>query len=76
MRYLLNVLETYRLDTVPEALAMREEMSNDENYDLVSFQCTAKYNRKTEEEYQVVKVKKIVNSEKEPDSGVKVHYDY
>ena len=76
MKYLLNVVETYRVDTVDEALAMREEMANASEYELQSFQYTTKFDKKSEEEYQVVKAKKIINSEKEPASGVKVRYEY
>ena len=51
MKYLLNVVETYRVDTVDEALEMREEMAQSHMYELQSFQYTTKFNKKTEEEY-------------------------
>lgn len=76
MKYLLNVVETYRVDTVDEALAMRDEMAAASEYELQSFQYTTKFNKKTEEEYQVVKAKKVINSEKEPNCGVRVTYEY
>ena len=76
MKYLLNVVETYRVDTIEEALAMRDEMAAASEYELQSFQYTTKFNKKTEEEYQVVKAKKIINSEKEPTCGVRVNYEY
>ena len=76
MKYLLNVVETYRVDTVDEALAMRDEMAAASEYELQSFQYTTKFNKKTEEEYQVVKAKKIINSEKVPTCGVRVNYEY
>lgn len=76
MKYLLNVVETYRVDTVDEALAMRDEMAAATEYELQSFQYTTKFNKKTEEEYQVVKAKKVINSEKEPNCGVRVTYEY
>lgn len=76
MKYLLNVVETYRVDTVEEALTMRDEMAAANEYELQSFQYTTKFNKKTEEEYQVVKAKKVINSEKEPNSGVMVRYEY
>ena len=76
MKYLLDVVETYRVDTVDEALAMRDEMAAASEYELQSFQYTTKFNKKTEEEYQVVKAKKIINSEKEPTCGVRVNYEY
>lgn len=76
MKYLLNVVETYRVDTVDEALTMRDEMAAATEYELQSFQYTTKFNKKTEEEYQVVKAKKVINSEKEPNCGVMVKYEY
>ena len=76
MKYLLNVVETYRVDAVDEALAMRDEMAAANEYELQSFQYTTKFNKKTEEEYQVVKAKKVINSEKEPNCGVMVRYEY
>lgn len=75
-RYLLNVVETYRVPTVNEALEMRDEMNAANEYELQSFQYTTKFNKKTEEEYQIVKIKKIVNPEKDPISGVQVKYEY
>ena len=75
-RYLLNVVETYKVDTVNEALEMRDAMNSAPEYELQSFQYTTKFNKKTEEEYQVVKVKKIINTEKDPVSGVQVKYEY
>ena len=55
---------------------MRDEFNGAPEYDLQSFKYTTKFNKKTEEEYQVVSVKKIINSEKDPVSGVQVHYEY
>ena len=76
MKSLLNVVETWRVDTVEEALAMRDEMNEAMEYDLQSFQYTTKVDKKAEEEYQVVQVKKIVNPEKEPTSQVRIKYEY
>jgi len=75
-RYLLNVTEKYRVDTVEEALAMRDDAQNDTTYELQSFQYVTKVNKKSGEEYQVVTLKKVINTEKEPVSGVKVNYEY
>lgn len=76
MKSLLNVVETWRVDTVEEALAMRDEMNEAMEYELQSFSYTTKMDKKTEEEYQIVKVKKIVNPEKEPTSQVRIKYEY
>lgn len=75
-RYLLDVTERYKVGTVNEALQMRDEMNSAAEYELQSFQYTTKYNKKTEEEYQIVKVKKVINTEKDPVSGVQVRYEY
>ena len=75
-RWLLNVTENYRVDTVNEALEMRDEFNDKPEYDLQSFKYTTKYNKKTDEEYQVVSVKKVINTEKDPVSGVQVKYEY
>lgn len=76
MKYLLNVVETYRVPTVKEALEMRDEMNSANEYELQSFQYTTKFDKKTEEEYQIVKVKKIINNEKDCISNVQVEYHY
>ena len=50
MKYLLNTVETWRVDDEVEALAMRDEMAQSGQYELQSFQYTVKFNKKTEEE--------------------------
>ena len=75
-RYLLDVTERYKVGTVNEALELRDEFNGAPEYDLQSFKYTTKFNKKTEEEYQIVSVKKIVNTEKDPVSGVQVKYEY
>ena len=37
MKYLLNVVETYRVDSVNEALEMRDEANDQSEYELESF---------------------------------------
>lgn len=76
MKYLLKVVETYRVDTVDEALEMRDEASASPAYELESFKYTTKFNKKTEEEYQVVQMMKKINVEKEPVANVQVTYEY
>lgn len=72
--FLLNVTETYRVDTVDEALAMQDEFDAAKDYDLVSFSYTTKVNKKTDEEYQVVKAKKVFQTEKECTVPINVEY--
>lgn len=76
MGYLLNVVETHRVGSVEEALQLRDEMAASNMYDLQSFQYVEKFDKKTEEEYVVVKAKKIINQEKTPVSGVSITYGY
>lgn len=76
MKYLLNVTEQWRVDTVEEALAMRDEFANAPEYELNSFAYDTKFDKKTEEEYQIVKVKKTINTVKNPTSNVKVGYGF
>lgn len=75
MKFLLKVTETYRVDTVDEALAMRDEANDNGSYELQSFSYTTKMDKKAEEEYQIVKLVKLINSEKEPSSTVRVNYE-
>ncbi len=75
MKFLLKVTETYRVDTVDEALAMRDEANDNGHYELQSFSYTTKVDKKAEEEYQIVKLVKLINSEKEPSSTVRVNYE-
>ena len=75
MTYLINAVNTYRVPTVEDALELREELSNLKYCELESFSYTTKYNKKTEEEYQVVKAKLVFNDVKEPDSTIVAIYD-
>lgn len=75
MTYLINAVNTYRVPTVEDALELREELSNLKYCELESFSYTTKYNKKTEEEYQVVKAKLIFNDVKEPDSTITATYN-
>ena len=73
--YLLSVVETWRVPTVEDALKMRERMQEDSAYDLQSFTYTVKYDKKNDEEYCVVKAKKVINAEKDPGVDVEVKYE-
>lgn len=72
----LNVTECMRADTLEEVLELREKMNNAMEYDLQSFQYTVKFDKSTEEEYYVVKAKKIINKEKDPERVVNINYEY
>ena len=50
--YLLNVTEKYRVDTIEEALKMRDEAQSSMDYELQSFGYVTKVDKKFDEEYQ------------------------
>lgn len=74
MKYLINAVDTYRVETIDEVEALHEELLNDKHFELVAFAYQTKYNKKTEEEYQVVKAKKVFTDEKDPDRQLDVLY--
>ena len=77
MKYLIKTTNVYRVPTVNDALALREELQNLSNCELNSFSYTTKYiKQKGEiiEEYQLVKAVLIFNDEKEPESSVDIVY--
>lgn len=74
MTYLINVTNVYRVPTVADALALRKEI--EQGYgEILSFGYTTKYDKSKEEEYQLVKVKLSFNSEKDPESMIREHYN-
>ena len=78
MRYLLNVVNTYRVPTVEDALALRDELQETPGCELVSFQYATKYIKSKGEileEYQVVKAKLQFNEEKDPEQTVVPNYE-
>lgn len=77
-RYLINDVTTYRVGTVEDVEALHEELLADNTFELTAFSYTTKYIKvkgEVVEEYQVVKAKKVFNSEKEPDTDVEVKYE-
>lgn len=76
MTYLINAINTYRVPTVDDALNLREELSNLNYCELESFSYTTKYDKKVDEEYQVVKAKLVFNDVKEPDSPIVASYGF
>lgn len=78
VKYLINDVTTYRVDTVPEVEALHEELLADPTFDLTSFSYTTKYIKVKGEivdEYQIVKAKKVFNNEKEPEKRIDVKYE-
>lgn len=75
MKYLLSVVDTYRVDTVQEVEALHKELSS--KYNVTAFNYKTKYVKEKGEivdEYQVVTVKKVFNDEKNPESPITVTY--
>lgn len=77
MNYLLKVTNTYRVPTVADALALREELSHIDCGELMSFSYTTKYIKEKSEivgEYQVCKATIEFTPEKEPEIKVNAEY--
>lgn len=78
MKYLINVVDTYRVDTVEQVEKLHEELKNDNHFTLNSFSYkTKQIKQKGEviEEYQLVTAKKIFNDEKEPYNNIDIMYE-
>lgn len=63
-RYLLKVEELYRCDTEAEAEMLVSDMKTDPTFELVGYANTRKVTKN--DEYFVVKIKKLYNNEKNP----------
>jgi len=78
MKYLVNVVETYRVDTVEEAEQLHETLKNDPHFSLTSFGYKTKVKKEKGEiidEWQLVTVRKEFNDEKEPEKVVNISYE-
>jgi hypothetical protein len=78
MKYLLNSVDTYRVETVEEVERLHEALKNDPNFTLVNFSYKTKEIKvkgEVIETYQVVSAKKFFTSEKEPDVLVDITYE-
>lgn len=78
MRYLLKVVDTYRVGTVEEVEQLHEELLDNPNFTLTAYSYKTKYIKaKGEiiEEYQVVTATKVFNDEKDADSSVNIIYE-
>lgn len=77
VKYLINDVTTYRVETVKDVEKLHEELLADPSFELTAFSYTTKYVKVKGEivdEYQVVKAKKVFNNEKEPESMIDVKY--
>lgn len=77
VKYLINDVTTYRVETVKDVEKLHEELLADPSFELTAFSYTTKYVKikgEIVDEYQVVKAKKVFNNEKEPESMIDVKY--
>lgn len=77
VKYLINDVTTYRVETVKDVEKLHEELLADSSFELTAFSYTTKYIKEKGEiidEYQIVKAKKVFNNEKEPESMIDVKY--
>lgn len=78
MKYLINSVDTYRVNTVAEVEQLHEVLKNDTTFELVSFSYKTKQIKSKGEvidEYQLVQAKKSFTSEKEPTEQVEIFYE-
>lgn len=78
MKYLINSVDTYRVDTVAEVEQLHEVLKNDTTFELVSFSYKTKQIKSKGEvvdEYQLVQAKKVFTNEKEPTEQVEIFYE-
>ena len=76
-KYLIGVVETYRVDDDAEAEALIAEAKEDKKYELKKYKCENKQVKSKGEivdEYVKVELNKVFTSEKEPDAQVSVIY--
>lgn len=76
MKYLLNVVETYRVDTEHEANQLIEEAKADGN--LIKYSCNHKERKQKGEivdEWENVVLSRRFCNEKEPDGDVRISYE-
>ena len=78
MAYLINSVDTYRVNTVEEVEQLHEELKSDNRFTLASFSYktkTVKQKGEIIDEYQLVSVKKIFNDEKDPMTFIEIQYE-
>lgn len=78
MKYLINTVDTYVVETVAEVEQLHQELKDDTRFTLTSFSYKTKQIKVKGEEpidYQLVTVKKVFNEEKNPDTEIIVDYE-
>lgn len=77
-KYLINVTETYRVDTEAEAAKIIEEAKIDGNYVLSKYSSVKKERKQKGEiidEWYRLTLTKVFTDEKEPDTNIEVIYN-
>ena len=72
-KFLVKIVETYRVDTEDEASRLIEGAKESSNYILTKYSSTHKSRK--EDEWEKVELTEIFNDEKEPISDVEVTYN-
>lgn len=78
MAYLINSVDTYRVNTVEEVEQLHEELKSDNRFTLASFSYKTKFIKAKGEivdEYQLVSAKKIFDDEKNPENSITIEYE-
>ena len=78
MAYLINSVDTYRVNTVEEVEQLHEELKSDNRFTLASFSYKTKFVKAKGEiidEYQLVSAKKIFDDEKNPENNITIEYE-
>lgn len=78
MKYLVNNVVTWRVNTVEEVELLHEELKNDGRFDMTSFTYKHKDIKSKGEiidSYELVTAKLIFNDEKEPGTDVTINYE-
>ena len=78
MKYLINNVVTYRVNSVEEVEQLHEVLKNDNRFDMTSFTYKHKDIKSKGEiidSYELVTAKLIFNDEKEPGVDVVINYE-
>lgn len=78
MKYLINVTETYRIDSENEVEKFLAELKNSSQFELSKYSSTKKEKKaqgEIIEEWYKVSVTKAFNLEKEPTDIIKINYE-
>ncbi len=76
-KYLVSVVETYRVDTEDEAVKLIEEAKHNNKYELTKYTNEHKEVKQKGEivdEYQKVSLTKFINDIKDPYEGTQIEY--